>query len=46
MGAASWDPSQYLRFADARSRPFGDLLAHVGAVAPDAWSTRDAGRAP
>jgi trans-aconitate 2-methyltransferase len=26
-----WDPEQYLRFADERSRPFGDLLARVGA---------------
>jgi len=34
MSTASWDPSQYLRFADARSRPFADLLAPVGAVAP------------
>jgi trans-aconitate 2-methyltransferase len=34
MTAATWDPSQYLRFADARSRPFVDLLAQVGAEAP------------
>jgi len=30
----TWDPKQYLRFADARSRPFFDLLAAVGADAP------------
>jgi len=34
MTAATWDPQQYLRFADARSRPFFDLLARVGADAP------------
>ncbi|MBW3706859.1 trans-aconitate methyltransferase, partial [Streptomyces griseus] len=25
----SWDPQQYLRHADHRTRPFHDLLAHV-----------------
>ena len=30
----SWDPDQYKRYADERSRPFGDLLARVGAAAP------------
>jgi len=30
-----WDPGQYLRFEDARSRPFADLMARVPAVAPD-----------
>lgn len=29
-----WDPAQYLRFADQRSRPFGELLARVGAQQP------------
>jgi trans-aconitate 2-methyltransferase len=29
-----WDPEQYLRFADERSRPFSDLLARVGATDP------------
>jgi trans-aconitate 2-methyltransferase len=31
-----WDPEQYLRFSDERGRPFRDLLARVGAVAPRA----------
>jgi trans-aconitate 2-methyltransferase len=29
-----WDPEQYLRFTDERSRPFSDLLARVGARDP------------
>lgn len=29
-----WDPAQYLRFGDDRSRPFFDLVARVGAAAP------------
>jgi trans-aconitate 2-methyltransferase len=32
--AADWDPATYLRFGDERARPFLDLLARVGAVAP------------
>jgi trans-aconitate 2-methyltransferase len=34
MSTTSWDPALYLRFDDHRSRPFHDLLARVGAVAP------------
>ncbi|MDP9395028.1 MAG: methyltransferase domain-containing protein [Actinomycetota bacterium] len=34
MTAPTWDPEQYLRYADERGRPFADLLARVGAVAP------------
>ncbi len=30
-----WDPDRYLLFADERSRPFVDLLARVGAGAPE-----------
>jgi trans-aconitate 2-methyltransferase len=30
----SWDPAQYLRFADHRSRPFAELLARVAADEP------------
>jgi trans-aconitate 2-methyltransferase len=29
-----WDPDVYLTFADHRGRPFGDLLARVGATSP------------
>jgi trans-aconitate 2-methyltransferase len=29
-----WDPGEYLRFADARGRPFADLMARVNAEAP------------
>ncbi len=32
---ATWDPQQYERFSDLRNRPFGDLLARVGADAPE-----------
>jgi trans-aconitate 2-methyltransferase len=31
-----WDPGLYLRYGDERSRPFGDLLARVGATKPRA----------
>ena len=30
----SWDPAVYARFGDERSRPFFDLTARIGAVAP------------
>lgn len=30
----TWDPEQYLTFADERGRPFGELLARVGAREP------------
>jgi trans-aconitate 2-methyltransferase len=32
--APGWDPAQYLRYADERSRPFFDLLARVPVTAP------------
>ncbi|WP_422114621.1 methyltransferase domain-containing protein [Brachybacterium sp. UNK5269] len=32
--AHTWSPEQYSRFGDERARPFVDLLARVGAVAP------------
>jgi trans-aconitate 2-methyltransferase len=31
----SWDPDRYLVYADERGRPFVDLIARVGAGAPD-----------
>ena len=34
MTNATWDPSQYLRYADARSRPFADLIARIDVDAP------------
>jgi trans-aconitate 2-methyltransferase len=35
MGGVMWDPNQYLTFADARARPFYDLVSRVAAKAPD-----------
>lgn len=32
--AHTWEPDRYLRYADERGRPFGDLLARVGAESP------------
>ena len=32
--STTWDPRQYAKFSDHRSRPFGDLLARVGVVDP------------
>lgn len=32
--ATIWDPNRYLNFGDERTRPVGDLLAAVGAEAP------------
>lgn len=29
-----WDPEQYARYADERSRPFYDLVGRIGATAP------------
>lgn len=31
---ATWDPQQYEHFSDLRNRPFGDLMARVGAESP------------
>ncbi|HEU5033520.1 MAG TPA: trans-aconitate 2-methyltransferase [Mycobacteriales bacterium] len=31
---ARWDPEQYARYADERSRPFRELVARVGAAEP------------
>jgi trans-aconitate 2-methyltransferase len=43
-GGASWDPEQYLRFADDRARPFADLMARVAVT--DARSVVDLGCGP
>ena len=40
----AWDPGQYLRYADDRARPFGDLLARVRVAA--AGSVVDLGCGP
>jgi trans-aconitate 2-methyltransferase len=32
--AHTWDPERYLAYADERGRPFVDLVARIGAVAP------------
>ncbi len=40
----TWDPDAYLRYADERSRPFGELLARVAAQAPT--SVADLGCGP
>lgn len=32
--STTWDPGQYAKFSDHRARPFGDLMARVGADAP------------
>lgn len=34
MTSTTWDPALYLTFDDARSRPFFDLVARVGAASP------------
>ncbi len=34
MQTHTWDPGRYLSYADERGRPFLDLIARVGAVAP------------
>ena len=49
-----WDPAQYAKFSDERSRPFFDLVGQIGAVGPGfgggpglrlGRADRDAGRA-
>lgn len=31
---STWDPAQYLRYANERERPYWELVAHIPAVAP------------
>ncbi|HEX3823558.1 MAG TPA: trans-aconitate 2-methyltransferase [Mycobacteriales bacterium] len=33
-GAFTWDPAQYVRYADQRGRPFEELVARIGIEAP------------
>lgn len=44
--APTWDPSQYLRHADHRARPFADLLARVPALPGDPPRIADLGCGP
>jgi trans-aconitate 2-methyltransferase len=41
-----WDPAQYAVFADHRGRPFGDLLARVGAPSPRLVADLGCGNGP
>lgn len=34
-GGAVWDPKQYGRYADERSRPFYELVSRIGAISPE-----------
>src|ERR1700753_1041932 len=43
---AMWDPGQYQRFSDERSRPFADLTARIGAGDPAAGFSRGCGPGP
>lgn len=42
----TWDPSQYLRHADHRARPFADLLARVPELPTDPPRIADLGCGP
>src|SRR5690606_38282172 len=35
LAMATWDPAQYLKFADHRLRPARDLLARIPEIGPD-----------
>lgn len=43
--AHSWDPEQYLRFADERARPFLELISRIRAEEPDRVADLGAGPA-
>lgn len=43
---ATWDPQQYERFSDLRNRPFGDLIARVGAREPRQVADLGCGNGP
>ncbi|GAA1155957.1 methyltransferase domain-containing protein [Ornithinicoccus hortensis] len=42
----TWDPEQYVRFADHRDRPFHDLVARVGAGREEVEAVVDLGCGP
>lgn len=44
--STTWDPQQYAKFSDHRSRPFGDLLARVGAREPSVVVDLGCGNGP
>ncbi|HHU08675.1 MAG TPA: methyltransferase domain-containing protein [Intrasporangiaceae bacterium] len=46
MAEPTWDPSQYARFGDERSRPFTDLVGRVAATSPDAVVDLGCGNGP
>src|SRR4051794_759037 len=46
MSTPTWDPTQYLRHADHRARPFADLLARIGALPTDPPRIADLGCGP
>lgn len=35
MTSSSWNPEQYLKFADARERPFADLIGRIATTDPE-----------
>ena len=42
----TWDPTQYLRYGDERSRPFFELVARIGADSDDVRTVVDLGCGP
>lgn len=46
MTETTWDPGQYARFSDERSRPFHDLVARIGAVTPEVVVDLGCGNGP
>ena len=44
--STTWDPQQYAKFSDHRSRPFGDLMARVGASEPSVVVDLGCGNGP
>ncbi|HHU09875.1 MAG TPA: methyltransferase domain-containing protein [Intrasporangiaceae bacterium] len=46
MTDTRWDPAQYARFGDERSRPFVDLVARIGATDPQVVVDLGCGNGP